>query len=389
MRISFVFNGLQIGGVERVGIEYIKLLRERGYSISVINLMPGLNAMEKEIPADIPVTHIYFPRWMSPQRYSKLKRMFGLFGEISFYCFYLFFSLVAGVYCLFLKRKVSPADIVIAFSGNYNDLTFVTKVYERSVKKIAWIHGCQYSFDRIAPGYFRLYKKIRNLVCLSELNDEKVTRFNIENGINKIKLYNPINMEDWTVDYEKVLSLRARYGDFMIMVGRLAWDKDQTTLIKALGVLKDVYHLDKYLVLVGDGAERKRLEKLSSELGLSERVIFTGSVYDVQNYYLSSFLYVHSSPAEGLPTVILEAMYYGLPVVTTDSQPGVREILHGNEYGLISPVGDERALAANIFKMYSDKALREGYIEKEKERMKDFLPQNIIERFESYIADLQ
>ena len=67
----------------------------------------------------------------------------------------------------------------------------------------------------------------------------------------------------------------------------------------------------------------------------------------------------------------------------------MREILHGNEYGLISPVGDERALAANIFKMYSDKALREGYIEKEKERMKDFLPQNIIERFESYISGLK
>ena len=48
MNITFVFDGLQFGGIERVGVEYIKLLSDRNYAITVVNLRPCLNAMEKE-----------------------------------------------------------------------------------------------------------------------------------------------------------------------------------------------------------------------------------------------------------------------------------------------------------------------------------------------------
>ena len=50
MKITFVFDGLQFGGIERVGVEYIKLLSGRNYAITVVNLRPDLNTMEKEIP---------------------------------------------------------------------------------------------------------------------------------------------------------------------------------------------------------------------------------------------------------------------------------------------------------------------------------------------------
>lgn len=48
MNITFVFDGLQFGGIERVGVEYIKLLSDRNYAITVVNLRPCLNAMEKK-----------------------------------------------------------------------------------------------------------------------------------------------------------------------------------------------------------------------------------------------------------------------------------------------------------------------------------------------------
>lgn len=47
MKITFVFDGLQYGGIERVGIEYIKLLKSRGYEVQVINLNPRLCSIEK------------------------------------------------------------------------------------------------------------------------------------------------------------------------------------------------------------------------------------------------------------------------------------------------------------------------------------------------------
>lgn len=388
-KITFVFDGLQFGGIERVGVEYIKLLKERGYDIGVINLKPRLVEMEKELPCGVPVTHINYPRWITPQKYSKFKRKLGAPGRFVFALFFLFFSLFDNMYSIFYRKKLKPTDIAISFSGHYNDLTFVTKSFGSNVKKIAWLHSDQYSYDEMSSGFFDLYKKIKNLVCVSNWNDDKVIAFNKANSINKIKLYNPVNLDDRQIDSNKVAALKEKYGDFIIMVGRLAKDKDQATLIKALGVLRLEYNLDKYLLLVGDGTERERLERLASSLNLSDRVIFTGSVYDVQNYYLSSFLYAHSSPAEGFGLVFVEAMFYGVPVVSTDCIPGSREILGDDEYGLISKVGDERELAENIWRIYSNSSLRTEFVTKGRERIKEFLPSTIITRLEGYMESLK
>ena len=173
------------------------------------------------------------------------------------------------------------------------------------------------------------------------------------------------------------------------MVGRLAKDKDQATLIKAIKVLKEKYHLNKHLLLVGDGSERENLEGLVKRLSLEDNVIFVGSRYDVQNFYKGAYIYVHSSPAEGFGLVLVEAMFYGLPVVSTDSIPGVREILKEDEYGIITKVGDENDLAEAIATVYNDKKLRDRLIIKGEERVKDFFPQSIISQFEEYIGDLK
>ena len=73
MHVTFVFDGLQFGGIERVGVEYIKLLYRNGYGVNIVNLKPKLNAMEKELPKDIKIFHIPYPRAITSQRYSKLK----------------------------------------------------------------------------------------------------------------------------------------------------------------------------------------------------------------------------------------------------------------------------------------------------------------------------
>ena len=61
---------------------------------------------------------------------------------------------------------------------------------------------------------------------------------------------------------------------------------------------------------------------------------------------------VHASVAgEGLPTIMLEAMAYDLPMVVTDSKTGPREILRNNEYGLLCRVQDPKDMADNIVKL--------------------------------------
>ena len=142
------------------------------------------------------------------------------------------------------------------------------------------------------------------------------------------------------------------------------------------------------MVLVGDGPEREALGRLVKEKQLEKQVFFAGAHYDVQNYYTAATVYAHSSPAEGLPTVLLEAMYYGLPIASTNSEPGVREILRDN-CGLITPVGDAEALADSIYNLYTDKKLVDELKVNYQDRIKQFMPEHVIMQFENYIKTLK
>lgn len=386
MNITFVFDGLQFGGIERVGVEYIKLLMEKGHNISVLNLRPNLTDMEKELPSEMKIQHILFPRSITPQRYSKLVR-YGLFGQIVFYVCRVFMGIIQIIYKPLYYKKLPKPDIAIAFSGHYNDLTFVSQNFGNA-KKIAWIHGNQASYDEAAPGYFRLYKEIKNLVCLSEKDDDCVISFNQKNNIRKKLIYNPINLKERAINRELVDELKQQYADYILMVGRMAKDKDQSTLIQALQYLKNKYGLSKNLILVGDGPERTQLEKMVCDKHLEAQVHFMGARYDVQNYYAAATVYAHSSPAEGLPTVLLEAMYYELPIASTNSEPGVQEILQDN-CGLITPVGDAQALADSLYKLYTDEKLVAKIKTNGQARIKDFLSDHVIEKFEQFIQNVE
>ena len=385
MKITMVFDGLQFGGIERVGIEYIKLLNDKGHLIKILNLRPNLDAMENEIPTGVEVIHLPFSRNLSPQRYSKLTRMIPC-GFLFYRLIFFIVFLVQKIYKLYYKQKLPTSDVVIAFSGHYNDLTFVSENFNDS-KKIAWLHGNEESYNELAPGYFELYKKIKNLVCLSEKDDDKCLEFNKIYNINKKLIYNPINIGDRKIDSLTIGELKKNFGDFILMVGRMAKDKDQSTVIRSLACLKDKYNLKKKLVLVGDGPEKNKLVNLTKALGLEQQIIFAGAHYDVQNYYSAASIYVHSSPAEGLPTVLLEAMYYNLPIASTNSEPGVREILQDN-CGLITPVADSEALANSIYQLYNDKSLVEELVKNCNVRINSFKPDFVISSFEDFVNNI-
>ena len=172
------------------------------------------------------------------------------------------------------------------------------------------------------------------------------------------------------------------------MVGRLAPDKDQKTAILAIEHLNKKYNLNKKLVLVGDGIKREELEEFVKERGLEEVVFFEGNRSDVENYYSAATVFVHSSPLEGLPTVLLEAMSFNLPIAATDSIPGVREILQNSQYGLISPVADAEGLAENIYTIYSDEKVCAELVKKAERRLNDFEPENIKQQLQEILNEV-
>ena len=64
MKLAIVFDGLQIGGIERVGIDYIRIFRNLGHDVTVFNLRPELKAMECSIDDSVRCARINFPRWL-------------------------------------------------------------------------------------------------------------------------------------------------------------------------------------------------------------------------------------------------------------------------------------------------------------------------------------
>jgi len=129
-------------------------------------------------------------------------------------------------------------------------------------------------------------------------------------------------------------------------VGRLAPQKDFGTLIRAFA--RVIARRPCRLMILGDGPERASLEALVSERGLTGSVDLPGWVSNPYPYMARAGVFVLSSRWEGLPSVLIEALFCQVPVVATDCLSGPREILAGGRYGALVPVGDEEALAAGI-----------------------------------------
>jgi glycosyltransferase involved in cell wall biosynthesis len=133
---------------------------------------------------------------------------------------------------------------------------------------------------------------------------------------------------------------------FILFAGRLTAAKRVDNLIRAMARLNP--SLGVKLVVIGDGPLRAPLEKLVTELGLQERVYMPGFASNPYAYMSRAAALVLSSDYEGMPTVLIEALACGCPVVATDCVSGPREVVGGGEWGELVPVGDVEALAAAI-----------------------------------------
>jgi glycosyltransferase involved in cell wall biosynthesis len=132
----------------------------------------------------------------------------------------------------------------------------------------------------------------------------------------------------------------------LLAVGRLAPQKDFTCLLRAFAQVRA--STTARLLILGEGPERARLEALARDLGVADDVMLPGWVGNPYPYMARADLFVLSSRWEGLPTVLIEALYCGLRIVATDCPSGPREILDEGRFGALVPVGDPDALAAEI-----------------------------------------
>ena len=150
--------------------------------------------------------------------------------------------------------------------------------------------------------------------------------------------------------------------DMIVSIGRLVPKKGFDTLLVAMSRL---CHKHARLVLIGDGPERGRLQRLATKLNLARRVEFLGSLPHgaaMRELSRAALLALPSrrtrgNDSDGFANVLTEAMLHGAPIVTTTAA-GAGELLADNESALLVPPDDPARLAAAMDRLFADPALQ-------------------------------
>lgn len=132
----------------------------------------------------------------------------------------------------------------------------------------------------------------------------------------------------------------------VLSAGRLHSQKDFPTLLRAFSEVAQAR--PARLVILGEGPLLARLRALARELRIARAVDFPGFRANPFAYMAKARVFALSSTSEGLPSVLIESMACGTPVVATDCPYGPREILESGRWGRLVPVGDHQSLAGAI-----------------------------------------
>lgn len=165
----------------------------------------------------------------------------------------------------------------------------------------------------------------------------------------------------------------------ILAIGKLIKRKDFSSLLVAFARLLE--RCPARLIVLGEGRLWQNLLSLAQKLRIAEHVEFPGFVENPYAFLAKADLFVLSSRNEALPTVLIEAMACGCPVVSTDCPFGPREILEEGRFGTLVPVGDSEALSAAMACALDEPPQRAAL----RERASFFSVENAVVRYEKLL----
>lgn len=248
-----------------------------------------------------------------------------------------------------------------------------------NVRRVAWEH-CNFDQDLGLPAR-RLARRLSARTCdrivvLTELDREK--------WIRNLRCTN-IDVIPNALAFPVPAQPAPRTSKTAVAVGRLTEVKGFDVLLQAWVSVARVFP-DWRLRIVGSGELLESLTRLRDQLGLRELVRLEPARSDIEAVYQDASLLCLSSRYEGFPLVLVEAMAYGLPIIATNCETGVRALLTHGENAQVSPVDDPAALARGIATVIGSPELADRLAEAGRRNVHRFAPDEIAARWERLLS---
>lgn len=283
-------------------------------------------------------------------------------------------------------KEISP-DIIhtLHFSGDYFGRLAAAGLGVPVVTHIRNIKRQKKKFRRFANRFLCRFTDVF-LSVSKQAETECVALDHNVCGKPSLVFYNAADSEK--LDIEGI-DLKSEFGarDFVIAgVGRFVPQKNFDLLIRAFAIVAD-QHEDCSLLLMGDGGEKSKLEGIVAELGLEDRVIFTGYRSDVPSFMRSVDLLAMPSDYEGLPVTHVEALFCGLPAVISRFVPSYEIAADSSLICKRTP----EDIAEKMMELIRDREKYERFSARALETAPEFSMQNYMDRlirlYEALVAD--
>ena len=238
-------------------------------------------------------------------------------------------------------------------------------ISERSCPSVIYKSGLSGFANRIFVK--ALYPRADLILANAQGNaDDLVRNFGCDAAKTKV-LYNAVDLAAIKTLADE--PIEDKFKPFFLNIGRLDSGKNQAMLIKIIANLKDKRAT---LGILGKGPLHGELQNLIDELGVGERVKLLGTDKNPFKFIKNAQCFLCASRFEGFSNVLLEALACERFIISTDHKSGARELLGDDEYGILTPVDDKKAMEAAMRRALEDEDLRQDYEKKAYGRVAKF-----------------
>jgi glycosyltransferase involved in cell wall biosynthesis len=325
-KVLFIIESLSVGGAEKVLIDLVNNLDKDKYQITVIAIYnKSVRKSYQRQFENLFEDHIKYRFLCDITDEDKYKMFNRLLHRLPISLFYR----------LYIHEKY---DIEVAFSEGLPTKIICGSNNKKSLK-YAWLHTDTRNFIKgmIKKQIYIFKNRYLKYDRIIAVSNSVAKSFEKEMDIRKtveVK-YNPIDEKAIILKAQEPCQIIKKSEVFTIVsVGRLVEVKGYDRLIEIARKLK-LDELTFKILVIGDGEQRCKLEQLITEKGVGDCVELMGFHANPYKYMRQADLLICSSRAEGLSTVVTEAIILGKPVLTTDCA-GMQELLGENEYGIIT-----------------------------------------------------